>query len=103
MPGVRIHHPSLRNTMVVYELLHWPYPGGPYLCGRCNKAHVHKAVHLDIDNEGDTVVGEENWDSLKEYVEKDFKVLNRIARPEPLVLGMGNGHKEAFHVEFREL
>lgn len=102
MPGVRLHHASLRNTAVVFELPDRPYPAGPYLCTTCQKAHVNKAVHLRLDNDGDVFVAEEALDNLRPFLGDEWKVLSLSSDVPPMVLGM-NGQQEEFHIEFREV
>jgi hypothetical protein len=101
MPGVRLHHVDLRNSAVVFELPDRPYPT-PFLCSTCSKAHTHKAVHLRVDNDGDVCVAEESFEVIRQYLGPDWKVMNLIETPPPMVLGF-DGKQEQFHVEFREV
>jgi hypothetical protein len=102
MAGVRLHHANLRNTNVVFELPDRPYPGGPFLCSTCSKAHVNKAVHLRLDNDGDVFVAEEALENLRPYLGDEWKVLSLVQDVPPMRLGF-DGQSEEFHIEFREV
>lgn len=67
MPSVRLHHPTLRNANYVVELEQkYEDPAG-YDCPKCNRGrlsfgpedrliHYNKAIHLDLDENGDCFV-----------------------------------------------
>lgn len=97
MPGVQIHHPDLRSQTLVFEIPEWPYPV-PFLCSACETVHTNKAVHLRFDSVGDCTVAEETWDKIKGYLTGQVKVGKKISDPEPMVVGVGNGHREVFQV-----
>lgn len=95
MPGVQIHHATLRDQTLVFELPDWKYPV-PFLCSTCERTHMNKAVHLRFDSVGDCVVAEETWDKIAPYLE-GVVTAQKLVEPEPMVLGM-NGQREIFQV-----
>jgi len=97
MAGVRLHHRSLRGATFVAEMPDVPYPV-PFLCSACERVHHNKAIHLRLDQMGDVVVAEESWDNMRALLEPEFEMLGTVSDPEPLVLGMGGGRREAFQV-----
>jgi hypothetical protein len=102
MPGVRLHHVECRNTNVVFELPDRPYPGGPFLCSTCSKAHINKAVHLRVNGDGDVFVAEEAFDNLRPYLGSEWKVMGLAQEVPPMMLGF-EGRSEQFNIEFREV
>lgn len=96
MPGIRLHHPSLRNC--TYTLIHEGRPvASPegIECAVCNRRHYHKTYHLALDAIGDVVVAEEVYAHVKDAGLDELKVLGEIRSPEPQRLDMNtNGHKQ---------
>ena len=83
MPGVRLHHPSLRSC--TYTLIHEGRPmHAPVACGVCGMTHYHKTYHLGLDAIGDVVVSETVYERVKEAGLDELKVLDEVRRPDPL-------------------
>lgn len=99
MPGVKLHHPVLRNAMLVAEDPDRPYPV-PYICTACDRVHINKAVHLRFDGVGDVCVAEEAWGNMK-HLFPELKEMGYVAQPEPMTLGM-NGKSETYWVVRQE-
>lgn len=107
MPGVRIHHPNLRNVTVALEhsrsyttplwCIHCPSETDPNEKGRW---HTKKTYHIKVDGVGDAVVSETIHDRLKEINFAGFKVLGVEQDPEPIVLGLG-GEIQAYDVVYQ--
>ena len=80
MSGLRIHHPTLRNCVLIV-----PHPGNK--TGR--KA---KDYHVHIDNEGDSIVSNVVWGRLMEakqsgLAQHEFILMNTVLEPPTLVIG----------------
>ncbi len=56
MTSVRLHHPLYASCTYVVELQN-KYPV-PKACPSCKEVHVHKAIHLRLDSQGDVFVAE---------------------------------------------
>jgi len=85
MPGIRIHHPSLRNC--TYTLVHEGRPlTRPMRCPVCQQVHWHKTYHLALDGMGDVVVSEVVLARLREAGLGDLKVIREIKKPDPQVV-----------------
>lgn len=81
MPGVRIHHPELRDCTLLV-----PHPGDPETGRR------PKDYHIRLDSNGDCIVSETIWQRLKEARDSglsthDFIVMNEVKNPPDLKLG----------------
>lgn len=81
MPGVRIHHPTLTNAVLIV-----PHPGDP-ATGRRPKDY-----HVRLDSNGDAIVSETVWDRLQQargsgLSDHAFIVLGEVADPPPLIVG----------------
>lgn len=88
--GVRLHHRTLRNTIVVLPVPHRPYKV-PFMCPTCGQTHKVKTYHINLDNEGDAIVSREIVDRLKEIGLPDFEVLNVVRNPPRQSLDFGAG------------
>lgn len=87
MPGVRLHHPDLRNC--TYTLIHFGRPlTAPMMCWVCNQIHIDKTYHLGLDQVGDVVVSETVYARLREAGLDGLKATKEITNPEPQVLDM---------------
>lgn len=86
MPGVRIHHPTLRHAMLAIPTTR-EY-GKPLHCRRCDEPHTVKHYHVIIDSDGNAIVSEVVWARLREIGTHDFIVLNEVAKPPTQRVGM---------------
>lgn len=94
MPGIRLHHASLRNCTVAVECARGY--AQPYNCPLCNVTHRYKTVHLTLDAEGDVIVsstpkGRSVWDDIKDVPNLPFTYANDVKKPPALILAM-NGN-----------
>ncbi len=81
MPGVRIHHPTLRNAILIV-----PHPGDP------TTGRLPKDYHIRIDTHGDAIVSETVWGRLQQAKQSnlsghDFLVTGEVKDPPALILG----------------
>lgn len=97
MPGVQVHHATLRNQTLVLEHPDQPYPE-PFACSVCETFHTNKAIHLRFDGVGDCVVAEEAWVNIEPLVAGQVTATKVIPQPEPMVIGMTGGRREVFQV-----
>jgi len=90
MAGIRLHHPTLRakvgKTLTYVVELPQPYLR-VYNCPTCGKQHANKAVHLNIDAHGDTIVAKPVYESLKKAFLGGMEVANDVAKPPPFAVG----------------
>ena len=119
MPGIRLHHPTLRAgegttlTYVVELPLDYAQEEGArdrtkQDCPTCGKPHLRKALHLHLDAAGDVIVAPAIYEQLKSIpTMAGLELANEVAEPPPLFLGAvhrdkariievplsGNGHK----------
>lgn len=84
MAGVRLHHPTMRSTVLAVEL-DQPYPV-PYICPLCTSVHMNKVIHLHLDSEGNTIVSEQVHAALRK-VDSGMFTDNPVASPPPLFVG----------------
>lgn len=94
MPGIRVHHPTLRGGTYVVEGGR-PYPQ-PSPCPRCPvdftgtpRTHYHKAHHIDLDGEGYAIVSEGVLEELRGLGMAGLSIENEVKAPPPLVIGAG--------------
>lgn len=85
MSGLRIHHPELRNCVLII-----PHPGG--------NGRKPKDIHITIDNEGDSIVSETVWQHLKEARASalsvhDFILMNTVLYPPTLRIGVNTDER----------
>lgn len=86
MPGLRLHHPTLRSCTY---LLHVPgYPSAKSQGGW----RKPKVRHLHIDANGDTIIATGGWEALEHEatigaIEGEFIFMNEV--PDPPKLGVG--------------
>lgn len=91
MPGIRITHPTLRNTVYVVPVLDRPWPGGvPHYCGTCQRDHPCKTYHLDLDDQGAVIVSQGVLDELLKVGMAKMTVKNEVTKPPPVTIGMTN-------------
>lgn len=89
MPGIRLHHPELRNC--VYTLIHQGRPlVRPMLCPMCHYIHAHKTYHLGLDGVGDVVVSEVVFARLEEAGLGELRASQEVRRPERMVMDMND-------------
>jgi hypothetical protein len=82
MSGLRIHHPTLRDVVLVI-----PHPGNA-------QGRRPKDYHIHIDNDGDAIVSETVWMRLEEargsgLSPHKFLLMNTVLDPPTLVIGDG--------------
>ena len=85
MPGIRLHHAAFASCTYVVELPQL-YPQ-PYQCPSCGKQHDRKAIHLNLDSEGDVIVSTEIYEKLKTAFMAGLELANEIDNPPPLEVG----------------
>lgn len=86
-PGVRIHHPSLRNCALLI-----PHPGDPRRTSQRPDGRRPKDYVIRLDAEGQTIVSETVWRRLQEARKSglsphEFIVLNEVANPPTQFVG----------------
>jgi len=99
MPGVRLHHPLLRNctfTITNYAvrlkapMFCWSCSGGLEGSSPRTIIHEYKTIHLNIDAVGDVVVAEGIYEMMKRNgLLEDLRATKEILQPEPIRLEMG--------------
>lgn len=103
MPGIRLHHDTLRNATVAVECFR-SYVG-PFICPLCQTTHHHKTVHLNLDNEGDVIVSHVAWEKdLKDVPNLPFTIDGQVIKPPPMILSLGAEQKETpqlIHLPFK--
>ncbi len=91
MPGLRLHHPTAKNTTLII-----PHPGG----GTINQ--YPKDYHIRMDNEGNTIVSKTVYDGLQECTAFGFDhklaYVNEVAKPPTQGVGF-QPQKEAPNIE----
>jgi hypothetical protein len=94
MAGVRLQHLTHRNARFNLVEKDRPYPV-PYQCtnpefGGCGQIHVFKTHHLNLDETGSVIVGDELYKKLRNHlVANGFQELNEVTKPPTLMLGLG--------------
>lgn len=101
MPGVRLHHPELRNVTFTIENYAVPLKA-PMFCWSCSGGaendpnrprsivHTYKTFHLNIDQVGDVVVSEEIYEMMKRTgLLGDLSAKKEILVPEAVRVEMG--------------
>jgi hypothetical protein len=93
MPGVRLHHPSLRNC--TYTLIHEGRPlTAPHMCNLCKQTHFHKTYHLGLDQLGDVVVSETIYERIKEAGLDELQATKEILSPDPQRIDMSKPQEQ---------
>lgn len=87
MPGLRIHHPTHRNCVMLV-----PHPGEiRSLFGKVqNKGRKPKDYRITLDAEGNCIVSEVVWKRLQE-AGASFVILNEVPDPPSQSLTMQEG------------
>jgi len=89
MSGVRIHHPTHKNCIMLV-----PHPGefrrGLKIYNKGRKAKDYRIV---LDAEGNCIVSETIWQRLQE-AKAPFIILNTVENPPPQYLNMREGTYE---------
>ncbi len=89
MPGIRIHHPTQRNCILLV-----PHPGEiRHGLRRINKGRKPKDYRIELDSDGNCIVSEVVLQRLQE-VTQVFIVLNEVASPPTQTLGFDFGSYE---------
>lgn len=106
MSGVRLHHATYRAaegaTLTYVVELPQKYHRGYYDCPSCGKQHSHKAIHLRLDGQGDTIVSQQVYKQLATKTDGQLSVLdlaglqvmNEVKEPPPLIIGAVAKDKE---------
>lgn len=95
--AVRLHHPTLRNTVFTVERQDVIYPH-PYPCPGCKELHIFKTFHLNLNENGNVTVTPEIYDLFKaQGIDKAFSVVNE-ATPAPTILRMDDEWQPDFIV-----
>ena len=97
MSGIRIHHPTHRNCIMLV-----PHPGETKnMWGKTlNKGRKPKDYRIQLDNEGNCIVSDTVWKRLQE-AGASFIVLNEVPDPPAQNLSMAEGsyHEPAVYKE----
>lgn len=94
MPGIRLHHPTLRNCVVALESVR-PYKQ-PFQCPLCGRTHLFKTVHLTLDDSGDVIVSKHAFEKdIKDVPGLPFTIENEVTKPPPMILTLNGQRYEA--------
>ena len=93
MPGVRVHHPTLRSGRYTVETPRQQY-GVPYACPICKRLHYYKAHHIELDDNGNGIVSEGVLEELRYAGMAGLEIVNEVPKPPPVTIGdpRWNGH-----------
>lgn len=95
MAGVRLVHPTARNCRFTISEPDKPYPSGPRQCsapefGGCGQVHIFKTHHLNVDEFGSTIVGDQLFGLAGAHmIAAGFDVANEVLHPPTLGIGLG--------------
>lgn len=90
MPGIRLHHPTLRNCTIAVECVRGYM--NPFACPTCGTVHLYKTVHLNLDNDGDVIVSPGAWEAdLKHVPDLPLTVQNTVKKPPKLIIAADGG------------
>lgn len=82
--GVRIQHPTARNTVFTLMDASRPYRA-PWTCppppAGCASTHAFKTYHLRLDETGAAIVSPEIVERLRRIPGQPFAVANEVASP----------------------
>lgn len=93
MPGVRVQHPVARSCRFTVVEKDNPYRE-PYTCtppefGGCGSVHLFKTHHLNLDDTGAAIVGQELYERIRPLlVVNGFTEANVVAKPPTLGIGL---------------
>lgn len=93
MAGVRIQHPTQRNVRFNITEPDHPYLQ-PYQCtppefGGCGQVHLFKTHHLNLDETGAVIVGDELYRLARaHFVAAGFIETNIVDKPPTLGIGL---------------
>jgi len=94
MAGIRITHPTVRNARFNVVENDRPY-AKPYTCtppefGGCGSVHLFKTHHLNVDESGSVIVGDELYEKIKGHLaDAGFVWANVVKKPPTLGIGFG--------------
>lgn len=92
MPGVRLHHPDLRNC--TYTIIHFGVRlTQPMFCWVCQRMHIHKTYHLGLDQVGDVTVSETIYAYLQEAGLEELQATKEDRDPPPVFVDTGHQRK----------
>lgn len=93
MAGVRIQHPTARSVRFTITDPDRPYPR-PFQCsppefGGCGQVHLFKTHHLNLDDTGAVIVGDDLYRLARPMLEAaGFRETNLVPRPPTLGVGL---------------
>lgn len=99
MPGIRIHHPTHRNCVMLV-----PHPGEIKRgFKKINKGRAPKDYRITLDSEGNSIVSETVWQRLVE-AGSNFLVLNEVLDPPKQTMSSkkGNVYHPAVYKEVKD-
>ena len=86
MPGVRVQHPTKRNTTFTLVDSSRPYHQ-PWTCppppDGCASTHLFKTYHLRLDETGAALVSIEVLERLRRIPSSPFLLANEVKEPPP--------------------
>ena len=103
MAGIRLQHPTARNVRFSISEPDHPYPSGPYQCtppefGGCGQVHIFKTHHLNVDETGSTIVGDQLFEKAQAYfLAYGFTVANEVPNPPTIGIGLGEHRNGTGH------
>lgn len=97
MAGIRIQHPTERNVRYTVVEGDRPY-NVPYNCtppefGGCGSVHLFKTHHLNVDENGACIVGDELFKKIKHHLAAEGFVQTNVVKKPP-VMGIGLGEQK---------
>lgn len=101
MAGIRLTHPTARNCRfnvtepgVQYDT---PIQCLPPTKGGCGQVHIFKTHHLNIDDQGSTIINEPLYKKLRRHLELNgFVVANTVRKPPVQTIGTSAADRTAF-------
>ncbi len=96
MPGVRIQHPTQRDTrMTVVESANpytVPYQCTPPQLGGCGTVHLFKTHHINLDAAGSAIVSETVYERIKAVLDaQGVTTTGQVKKPPTIGIGVGGG------------
>lgn len=93
MPGIRLHHPTLRNATLAIEVARGYFT--PFDCPTCKRTHLFKTVHLRLDGNGDVIVSHVAWErDLRDTPNMPLEYVNTVGQPPGLILNFNSAAEE---------
>ena len=95
MAGIRLVHPTAKNVRFTISDPNLPYPSGPRQgtppeFGGCGQVHILKPHHLNVDEFGSVIVGDQLFAKAGAHmIAAGFEVANEVLHPPVLGIGLG--------------